>query len=320
MPLHHEPICGRGTMMDVERFISWVGAEGLIRCLPGSPEPPPDWRWCLACAMEAGRLTLGRSRVDRWTRMAGRLLRSLDGPRAAPKVLRPIERALQVRLAPACGLRDEIELRVLAGQDDAAIAEACSLGAGVVEAYVRLFFDLREKLACRDHIVSTIDPAASLSGGCADIGVVARMLAYRMGPIAVDSLLGYLGVDLSESVGSPADLDGMTGIGRDVRRAVLALSLSQDEASALGVARLAILEEALGDHAGEGVMDTAAGPLAVSSGLLVACLEVSARTVEQAAGREGVDEDPGRVVITHVLAGASDSSLDGSFRVWPAAG
>ena len=56
----------------------------------------------------------------------------------------------------AWALRHEVEARLLAAQDDDAIAARCGITPGAVAAYARLFYDVRPRLHARSYILHNV--------------------------------------------------------------------------------------------------------------------------------------------------------------------
>ena len=104
-----------------------------------------------------------------------------------------IEAALTLRSPEAFDIREVLEARLLAGQDDATITARCALELGVVAAYSALFYDVRPLLPHSDALLfraigeRIYDP----DGGGAP--ALLRLSAYQGGPVVVDALLGRRG-------------------------------------------------------------------------------------------------------------------------------
>jgi hypothetical protein len=163
---------------------------------PRSPFRPPWWRWGLAREhRRTGRLPARLD--DRWVRRARRVLSTLDesgGDLDHPRVT-----AVDPAVAGAYGLhsvgdarlRIEVEARLLAGQDDAAIASRVGLGIDDVGAYDRLFFDVREHLERTDWIAAVVFGPRLFDGtGAGDLELAARLVGYNLGPVALDVHFG----------------------------------------------------------------------------------------------------------------------------------
>jgi hypothetical protein len=122
----------------------------LIRDAPG-PLRPPSWRWGLASAYAAAGVEDGDPGLDDpWVRRALAFQQSVArsgaddaiGAGADPDVA--AARALREAADPR--KRWEAEARLLARQDDAAVAARCGLTPGAVAAYEALFFAVRDRL------------------------------------------------------------------------------------------------------------------------------------------------------------------------------
>jgi hypothetical protein len=85
----------------------------------------------------------------------------------------------------------EVQARLLAGQEDAAIADRCELPPGVVGRFERVFFNVRPRLQARDWIrLRAILPEARPPGRPRpDPGAAWRSLGYHGGPRVLDLAL-----------------------------------------------------------------------------------------------------------------------------------
>jgi hypothetical protein len=214
------------------------------------PLPPDRLALATAGATAEGMPPPRRKWVDAWVKRAAKFLttRCDHRPRRA-QTNTAIADAHRLRHATDPRLRDEIETRVLAGQDPVDIADRCNLAAEVVEAYEQLFFDLRERLGARDYILSVVDPNVTLTFGTPSQDTVVKILAYRFGVTAVDILVGYLPGMIKERATGRRSSNAEPGLEGTIRRAVLALALSADEAIALGPERIGLIAELLGQGA-----------------------------------------------------------------------
>jgi hypothetical protein len=103
--------------------------------------------------------------------------------------------------------RAELEARLLAGQDDAAVATKMGMAADVVATYEGVFFAVRPRLAYPHYVLGVV-----LGGGRvyyapdpADHGLLLRLLGYELGHFYVDTLLDYF----REPPIVPESLDGL---------------------------------------------------------------------------------------------------------------
>jgi hypothetical protein len=103
--------------------------------------------------------------------------------------------------------RAELEARLLAGQDDAAVAAKVGMSPAGVAAYHDVLFEVRPRLAYPHYVLGVV-----LGGGRvyyapdpADHGLLLRLFGYQMGGPYVDVLLGYF----REPLVLPESLEGL---------------------------------------------------------------------------------------------------------------
>jgi hypothetical protein len=148
---------------------------------PSSPFRLPHWRWVLAQHLVASPRSRLRRLADGPVRRAAAYFRDIARGRAQ-------ERSADVRTAAALWgdgawpRRPEVEARLLAGQDDRAIAANCGLAPEAVAAYADLFYDVRPRLAVRSYVLhQVIGPVAGREGGPADPERVLTRLRHHKG-------------------------------------------------------------------------------------------------------------------------------------------
>lgn len=176
----------------------------LAQAHPRSPMRRPDWRWRAATYFaEVGRSPT-RPWTDAWILAASRVD---QGGSAGPQVSwrdRAVAASLTIRKNSDQPLIAELEARVLAGSDDAAIARRFGWRRGDVDAYVRLFYDVRSRLQTPSYILHFA------GGACFDLAVDApihalwRPFAYAGGLYALEALLD-IGSESSKP-GTPSEL------------------------------------------------------------------------------------------------------------------
>jgi hypothetical protein len=171
---------------------------------PNNPFRPPDWRWQRARQLLEPRVR--RRRLDEdWVvraRCFGRALARAGGDLSRPRLARA-----HPEVIAACRLwlgeprrRWEVEARLLAGQDDATIADRLGINPGVIEAFEALFFDVRARLACSDWIAAcVIGPRLYEALDVDDIETLWKTLAYHGGPLVLNAL-----IDNVHTEGQPA--------------------------------------------------------------------------------------------------------------------
>ena len=155
---------------------------------PTDPWPEPARRWLRAGYLLAhGRWPMRRD--DAATREAWQFRRGLGRGRGEAGRGWPAERFPEMAEAYAAYTaadplrRAELEARLLAGQDDAAVAAKVGLSAAGVAAYHDVFFAVRPRLAHPHYVLGVV-----LGGGRvyyapdpADHGLLLRLLGYEMG-------------------------------------------------------------------------------------------------------------------------------------------
>jgi hypothetical protein len=168
-----------------------------IRVTPGNPLRPPSWRWELARAYAAAGAEEFDPGLDPWVRRALAFQQAAARSEAAD----PDAAAADVDVAAACRLRDAadarprwvVEARLLARQDDGAVAARCGLTPGAVAAYEALFFAVRDRLDQNTYIRHlAIGPQLYAPTADQDLGVVLKLFGYQGGPHVVDALVGAL--------------------------------------------------------------------------------------------------------------------------------
>jgi hypothetical protein len=86
--------------------------------------------------------------------------------------------------------RWEIEARVLAGQEPAAIAAGLDVSPDSIEAFEALFFDVSDRLDAVDYLVAfALNPCLCTGIAQDDFGSIVKVTGYDVGPMAVDALV-----------------------------------------------------------------------------------------------------------------------------------
>jgi len=222
---------------------------------PRCPWRPLDWRWCLARLLTGPTVGFGRRWTDAWVRRAEQFVR-VSARRAAPPRRRAREpdpvvaAALDLRAAGGPNRRLEVEARLLAGQGYDEVASRCGLDPEAVEAYERLFFAVLDRLGAEDFIVFSAMPGLSIGTGPPSVATLIRSFGYFGGPCVLDIILHVVGIRTAPPGSEPdAELVRLT------ETALAAKRLPVDEANALAVLRLGVLqaeieaEAAASDHA-----------------------------------------------------------------------
>lgn len=98
--------------------------------------------------------------------------------------------------------RCAIEARLLAGQDDNAIAEKLQTMPEAITVYEQLFFNVRDRLGNSDYIVTrVISPLVSNGYETATLDLSAKFFGYFAGPVVLDFIL--TGFDRNLSLPGP---------------------------------------------------------------------------------------------------------------------
>jgi hypothetical protein len=167
-----------------------------------NPCRAPHWKWLRAQEIdgEGPRATRALDGEDgfTWIRRASRLKRHYEraGNRRAALyalILRDKELfwAHSIWLADKNPVRWGIEARVLAGETDEEIAAKIGTDPGVISAYVKTFFDVRDRLQNLDYVQNVI-MADAVTRGLQErhYDLLWKLLAYKGGPHVLDAVIG----------------------------------------------------------------------------------------------------------------------------------
>jgi hypothetical protein len=103
-----------------------------------------------------------------------------------------LAQAVQIYQAAPLRLRAEVEARLLAGQDDASIADKCRLSPAVVPKFHELCFEVRPYLQASAYIVNlVIGPKVHHGLQFNDYDILLKIAGYTLGSSGVDELLAY---------------------------------------------------------------------------------------------------------------------------------
>lgn len=123
-----------------------------------NPQRPVEWRWHRAGLAVDGRMPASRRRADYWVRRAVRFRQRLaadevDGdelhesdPAMYAAVLLYQQRGENPGFGSGLSVANQLECRVLAGQEPPQAAALLGVPETTLEAYERLFFDVRDRL------------------------------------------------------------------------------------------------------------------------------------------------------------------------------
>jgi hypothetical protein len=167
----------------------------IAECSPDSPVREPDWRYRRARHLDAGRIDYRPRREDAWvrlilSRLQSRKVRGLEARRRVAA----LAEAHRIRYEADHYVHMEIEARLLAGQDDDQIGGRLCLEPGVIEAYERAHFNVRDVLDKLDYIMfCVIGPTVYTGIRPGDVGTLMKLFAYGRGAFVLDALLYHLG-------------------------------------------------------------------------------------------------------------------------------
>lgn len=149
----------------------------------------PDWRWRAASYFAAAGRLPTRPWTDAWIQAAHRVALGQAVVPATSRRDRAVAKAASIRRYGDDQLIAELEARVLAGMVNVEIAERFGWLPGVIEAYTRVYFDVRSRLQTPSYVLHFA------AGQCFDLPEGAplhalwRPYAYAGGPLALDALL-----------------------------------------------------------------------------------------------------------------------------------
>jgi hypothetical protein len=180
---------------------------------PHDPWPEPARRWLRAGYLLAHGRRPMQGRDDDATGEAWRFREGLARCRGAADSARLVQsfpglgEAYGVYTSAEPLRRAELEARLLAGDDDAAVAAKMGLSAAGVATYHDVFFEVRPRLQADVYVLGVV-----LGGGRvfyapdpADHGLLLKLFGFHMGGLYVDVLLGYF----REPLVLPVSLEGL---------------------------------------------------------------------------------------------------------------
>jgi hypothetical protein len=272
---------------------------------PGNRSRRPDWRWLYAIALrEIGlpshavavdwtRRRLGENGVvDDWTVRVLRFLEGLEregepGLRDVVAVDRALGGAYKIWIGPGRP-RAEVEARLVAGQDAAGIAARTLIPEDGIRAYEAVFYNVADRLECTDWVAACcFGPRAYRGYSAEDYALIWKIIAYRMGPealdLAIDARHGGSVSGVRDEANGPE-----TEAGLAIRSYIDVMTLPLDDAGTVKVLRLLDLEERLeAERIGRG-----AG--VASASLIVGDRAVEAAVLATAAIDRGNDVEADR--------------------------
>lgn len=174
---------------------------------PRNPFRPVHWRWERAGLAVDGRLPLSRKRDDEWVRKAAKFRRKLAKCKDAFDQAYLAEEQPEVYWAHRlhdvvkydgddqaqdyrCGIKYEVEARILAGESDAAVAERAGLQPEDVAAYEKLFFNVRDDLHRTTYIFhQVLGPAVQRGLYSREWDLLWKLYGYMRGPATLDFVI-----------------------------------------------------------------------------------------------------------------------------------
>ena len=167
---------------------------------PKNPRRPVDWRWQRAALAASGEYPLSRRRDgDVWVARATKFIREHESCETELDMAELVERHPVIYWAydiwytqneSGNPVRSEVEARLLADDQIANIARRVATEVEIIEAYERLFFNVRERLADRGYLMHCVlGPAVHLGFQAGDYDLVWKLFAFLGGPMAVDLMI-----------------------------------------------------------------------------------------------------------------------------------
>jgi hypothetical protein len=221
-------------------------ADAFARCWPTSPFRALDWRWRLAGLVRDGHPRPRRSGDDRWLGAALRLRERVEPRAGDPRRHRTrrdhdVDVAYQLRFGADAQRRLHLEARLLSGQEIGFIALRLGVEAGAVEAYARCFYDVVDHLGKIDYVMRSAIGLAAYTGFSAnDDDIIVKLIAYNLGPLAVDALAGWLSWPVASGP-PPISADWSGAIGRRLEFLIGVMTVPINDQTRMGLIRLAAL-------------------------------------------------------------------------------
>ena len=165
-----------------------------------NPTRPVDWRWQRAALAASGEYPLSRRRDgDAWVARATKFIREHENcetelDMAELAELHPViywaYDIWYTRDDTGNPVRSEVEARLLADDQTDNIARRVNTEVEVIEAYERLFFNVREKLVNRGYLMHCVlGPAVHLGFQSSEYDLIWKLFALLGGPLAVDLMV-----------------------------------------------------------------------------------------------------------------------------------
>lgn len=169
--------------------------------LPSNPFRSPNWRWDAAGNL-SGPIKASASK-DPWLKKAIRfrlqLKKSKSDAEQTKLALRFEDIYWAWRIWDAVDderhrlLRHELEARILAEDTEERINKLCGITPEVQEAYVKIFFDVRDRLSQPAYIMhQVLGPKVHSGMTERDYELLWKMFGYCAGPMAVDAIINTM--------------------------------------------------------------------------------------------------------------------------------
>lgn len=194
----------------------------MLQAVRDNPRRAPNWRWLRAVEIDGGGPRPSRA-IDgaegfEWIRRAIRLKRRFEQANNRPAAIyallqrdRDLFWAHSIWADDKAPTRWGIEARILAGETNEEIAHKVGTAPEVIDAYARVFFDVREKLPNSDYVTNVVMSDAVTRGlQERHYDLLWKMLGYKGGPHVLDAVISK-----SSPITRPDAADGVSGFFQD---------------------------------------------------------------------------------------------------------
>lgn len=164
-----------------------------------NPFRKPTWRWDRASTLFSDGANLSRRKDDAWTGRAYRFIAAQAATENDHDTMNLINRYPHIFVAHSVYtahseaelmLRNEIEARLLSGQDIDEISVRSNMSRDAVIAFEKLFFNVSDRLHNRSYIVhQVIGPDVQQGLSIREPATMWKLFGYFCGPLAVDLMV-----------------------------------------------------------------------------------------------------------------------------------
>lgn len=173
----------------------------MLEVLRDNPRRAPNWKWLRAVQIDSGGMRptkkLDGSDGFSWIRRAVQLKRRHEMAANRPHAMytlatvdRPLFWAHAMWADEKAPTRWALEARILAGEDDNAIAKKLGCDPAVINAYEAVFFNVREKLDNVEYIVNVVMRDAVTRGLTErQYDLLWKMFGYQGGTHVLDAMI-----------------------------------------------------------------------------------------------------------------------------------